>query len=296
MFGSLLGRRLPRHGLGSRSCAGHLTCGVAGSGCCRGGAGGIGVELIDRTGSGLLRRSVIRGGSGLVPRLLRGSLIALGLPAVSGGHLLIALVAILIVLVVLTVLIVLVILVVLVEALVGHGCACAAELLRRVCGGCAVAGVRPAQAVALHLLVAQLGDDGRGDGFGDDVELAVLEAFVDDEAHERLAVHGQALLGGLRRQVGFRFTRERGVVAEQTAVVVGVDQHGVERGRVLFAGADHLLAAHLLFGFLGNLNGGDGGVEHLVRRALERVLHFAFELREDAHYRSLQRCSISWRR
>ena len=196
--GSLLGCRLLRHGLGSRSGSGSLTCGVAGSGCCRGGAGGIGVELIHRTGRGLLRRSVIGSGSGLVPRLPRGSLIALGLPAVSGGHLLIALVAVLVVLVVLTVLIVLVILVVLVKALVGYGCACAAELLRRVCGGCAVAGVRPAQAVAFHLLVAQLGDDGRGDGFGDDVELAVLEALVHDEAHERLAVHGQALLGGLR--------------------------------------------------------------------------------------------------
>ena len=175
----------------------------------------------------------------------------------------------------------------------GHGGLRVAELLRGVGGFRAVAAV--GEAVALHFLVAQLADDGCGHRLGDDVELAVLEALVDDEAHERLPVHHQSLFGSLCREVGFRFSSQGGVVAEQAAVVVGVHQHGVERGRVLLAGADHLFAAHLLFGFFGNLNRGYGSIEHLVRRAFERILHFAFEPREDAHCRSL-RCRVAaWR-
>ena len=45
---------------------------------------------------------------------------------------------------------------------------------------------------------------GAATGFGDDVELAVLQPVVHDEAHERLAVHDQALVRGLRRQVRLR--------------------------------------------------------------------------------------------
>ena len=133
------------------------------------------------------------------------------------------------------------------------------------------------QAVALHLLFAQLGDDGGGDRLGDDVELAVLERVVHDEAHQRLAIHHQAVLGGLGGKVGFGLAGERGVVAEQALVVVGVHQHGVERGGVLLAGAHHLLAAHLLLGFLGDLHRGQGRARHLVGGALDRVFHLAFE-------------------
>ena len=78
------------------------------------------------------------------------------------------------------------------------------------------------QAVTMHLLGAQLCDDGSGHRFGDDVELAVLQVLVHDEAHERLAVHHEALFGGLRSQVRFRLARQRGVVTHQAAVVVRV--------------------------------------------------------------------------
>ncbi|MFQ7970022.1 MAG: hypothetical protein ACLRG7_07895 [Eggerthella lenta] len=74
----------------------------------------------------------------------------------------------------------------------------------------------------MHLLGAQLCDDGSGHRFGDDVELAVLQVLVHDEAHERLAVHHEALFGGLRSQVRFRLARQRGVVTHQAAVVVRV--------------------------------------------------------------------------
>ena len=102
--GGLLRRGLLRHGLRLRGGgSGCLTCGVAGGGCRGSGAGGIGVELIDRTGRGLLGGSVIgSSGCGLAPRLLRGRLVALGFPAVvPAGALLIALVTVLFVLVVL---------------------------------------------------------------------------------------------------------------------------------------------------------------------------------------------------
>ena len=85
------------------------------------------------------------------------------------------------------------------------------------------------------------------------------------------------VLGGLGGKVGFGLAGERGVVAEQALVVVGVHQHGVERGGVLLAGAHHLLAAHLLLGLLGDLHRGQGRARHLVGGALDRVFHLAFE-------------------
>ena len=108
----------------------------------------------------------------------------------------------------------------------------------------------------------------------------MLQLVVDDEAHQGSAVHGQAEFLGLAAQVRFGFTGQGGVVAEQALVVVGVHQHGVERGGEFLAGADHLFAAHLLFGLLGNLNGADGGIEELVAHLIEAIFHMAFEFRE----------------
>ena len=62
-------------------------------------------------------------------------------------------------------------------------CGHAGELLRPHAGTSPAS--RGSQPVALHFLRAQLRDDGRGNGFGDDVELAVLEPIVDDEPDER---------------------------------------------------------------------------------------------------------------
>ena len=143
--------------------------------------------------------------------------------------------------------------------------------------------LRPADAIAAHFLGAQLLDDGRAHHLGDDVELAVLQVVVDDEAHERLPVHEQAVFRRARGEVGFGFTGERGIVPEQTLVVLRVHQHGVESRGVFAAGADHLLAAHGLFGAFGNLHGRDRGVEHLVGSALETVFHLPFESREETH-------------
>ena len=117
---------------------------------------------------------------------------------------------------------------------------------------------RRRDAVALHFLLAQLSDHGGGHHLGDDLELSVFQIFIGDEAHERLAVHGQARFRRLRREVGFGLPRERGVVAEQARVVSLADQHGVQRRGVLLARADHFIAAHLLLGLLGYLDGGDG--------------------------------------
>ena len=156
--------------------------------------------------------------------------------------------------------------------------AAGAALLRAAAGG---------QAVAGHFLLAQLRDDGGRHHFGDDVELAVFQVVVDDEAHERLAVHGKAVFLRLGGQVGFGFTGERGVVAEQALVVVGVHEHGVEGGGVLTSRAHHLFALHGLFGFLGYLNGRDGRVEDLVGGAFYPVFHASFKPRENAHQYSL---------
>ncbi len=151
----------------------------------------------------------------------------------------------------------------------------------------------PGQAVALHLLLAQLGDQRRGHRLRDDVELAMAQAFVDDEAHEGLAVHDQALFGRLRRQIGFGLAGKRGVVAEQALVVVGVHQHGVQRGRVLLACSHHLFAPHLLLGLFGDLNRRDGRLDHVVGCSLERVFHLSFELRKEAHASLLISCALS---
>ena len=105
----------------------------------------------------------------------------------------------------------------------------------------------------------------------------MLERLVDDEAHERLAVHDQAFGCGLRLEVGFGLAGERGVVAEEAPVVTAVHEHRVQRGGVLLARADHLLAAHFLLGFLGDLHGGNGGFGHFVGSALKRVFHLVFE-------------------
>ena len=134
-----------------------------------------------------------------------------------------------------------------------------------------------ADAVALHLLGAQLGDDGRRHRLGDDVELAVAQIIVDDEAHKGLAVHDEALLGGFGGKVGFGLASQGGVVAQKAAVIVGVDEHGIKRGSVLLACADHLLAAHLLLGLLGNLHGRQRGRAHAIGGAFHGVFHLAFE-------------------
>ncbi len=122
-----------------------------------------------------------------------------------------------------------------------------------------------------------------GNAFGDDVELAVPQVVVDDETDERLAVHSQTGLLGCTLQIGFGFTGERGVVAEEALVVIGVDQHGVERGSEFLASADHLLAAHLLFGLFRNLNRRDGSIEQLVVHTVEAVFNFVLKTREESH-------------
>ena len=216
--------------------------------------GGVGVEGAFRlAGVALLTVSLLRGETLLlgsaVGRLRLGSAIGLllGREALGGGETL----------------------------LLG---AAGAALLRAAAGG---------QAVAGHFLLAQLRDDGGRHHFGDDVELAVFQVVVDDETHERLAVHGEAVFLRLGGQVGFGFTGERGVVAEQALVVVGVHEHGVEGGGVLTSRAHHLFALHGLFGFLGYLNGRDGRVEDLVGGAFYPVFHASFKPRENAHQYSL---------
>ena len=105
----------------------------------------------------------------------------------------------------------------------------------------------------------------------------MLQLVVDDEAHQGRAVHYKAQLLSLAAQVRFGFTCQGGVVAKQAFIVVGVYQHGVQRGCVFLASADHLFAAHLLFSFFGNLNGADGGIEKLVAHLIEAIFYAAFE-------------------
>ena len=138
-------------------------------------------------------------------------------------------------------------------------------------------------AVALHLLVAQLRNDGGGYQLGDDVELSMPQTIVDDEAHQRFAVHDQALLHGFGAQVRFGFACKRRVIAEQTRVIIGVDEHRVERGRIFAASADHGFAPHLLLGFFGNLNGRDRRFRHFAGCTFEGVFHPVLELRENTH-------------
>ena len=165
--------------------------------------------------------------------------------------------------------------------------------LARLLGLRIAAVARGRHAVALQLFIAQLGDDRRAYHFGNHVELAVLQAFVNDEAHEWLAVHGKAFGGRSRFQARFRFASERGVEAEKALVVVRVHEHGVQRGREFATRAHHFFAAHLLFSLLHYLNGRDGGVVHFPRCTLEGVFHFAFELGEESHGRLKPFCGFS---
>ena len=148
-------------------------------------------------------------------------------------------------------------------------------------------------AVALHFLIAQLGDDGCARHFGDHVEFSVLQALVHDEAHERLAIQGQTFGRRCRFEARFGFARKRGIKAEETLVVVGVHEHGVERGGEFAARTHHFLAAHLLFSLLHYLDGRDGGVVHFPRCTLEGIFHFAFEFREESHGRLKPFCGFS---
>ena len=153
-----------------------------------------------------------------------------------------------------------------------------------VCGGLRDRrGLCAAHAVTLHFLGAKLLHDRGAYHFGDDVELAMLQAVVHDEANQRMTVHGQAVCACGCGEAGFAFACQGGIEAEEALVVVRIDKDGVERGRILLAGADHLFAAHLLFGFFHNLNGGDGRFLHLAGGTFEGVLHLSLELREESH-------------
>ena len=106
----------------------------------------------------------------------------------------------------------------------------------------------------------------------------MLELVIDDETHERLAVHDEPALGRFRRQVGLGLARERRVVTEEPHVIVGVHENRVERRRVLLAGADHFVATHLLFGFFRDLNWGKRRVGHFRGGAFHDIFHPAFHL------------------
>ena len=150
-------------------------------------------------------------------------------------------------------------------------------VVARLRGGRAGRTAAGTDAVAGVLFLAQLLNQGGGHHFGNDVELAVAQIVVDDEAHEGLPVHDEALLGGFGGKVGFGLASQGGVVAQKAAVIVGVDEHGIKRGSVLLACADHLLAAHLLLGLLGNLHGRQRGRAHAIGGAFHGVFHLALE-------------------
>ena len=105
----------------------------------------------------------------------------------------------------------------------------------------------------------------------------MAQIVIHNEAHEGLAVHDEALLGGFGGKVGFGLAGQGGVVAQKAAVIVSVDEHGIKRGGILLACADHLLAAHLLLGLLGNLHGRQGSCAHAIGSAFHGVFHLAFE-------------------
>jgi hypothetical protein len=105
----------------------------------------------------------------------------------------------------------------------------------------------------------------------------VAQIVVHDEAHEGLPVHDEARLSGLSGQVRLGLAGQRGVIAQQAPIVVGVHEHGVQGGSILLACADHLLAAHLLLGLLGNLHGRQRGRAHAVGGTFHGVFHFALE-------------------
>ena len=73
------------------------------------------------------------------------------------------------------------------------------------------------------------------------------------------------------------------VIAEQTRIVIRVDEHRVERGRIFAASADHGFAPHLLLCFFGNLNWRDRRFRHFAGCTFEGVFHPVLELRENTH-------------
>ena len=156
----------------------------------------------------------------------------------------------------------------------GSGLLVAVARLRGGRAGRTAAGT---DAVAGVLFLTQLLNQRGGHHLGDDVELAVAQIIVDDEAHKGLAVHDEALLSGFGGKVGFGLASQSGVVAQKAAVIVGVDEHGIKRGSVLLACADHLLTAHLLLGLLGNLHGRQRGRAHAIGGAFHGVFHLALE-------------------
>ena len=105
----------------------------------------------------------------------------------------------------------------------------------------------------------------------------MAQIVIHDEAHKRLAVHDEARLSGLRGQIRLSLAGKRGVIAQKAPIVIGVDEHGVQGGSILLTCADHLLAAHLLLGLLGNLHGRQRGRAHAVGGTFHGVFHFAFE-------------------
>ena len=156
----------------------------------------------------------------------------------------------------------------------GSGLLVAVARLRGGRAGRTAAGT---DAVAGVLFLTQLLNQRGSHHLGDDVELAVAQVVVHDEAHEGLAVHDEARLGGFGGKVGFGLASQGGVVAQKAAVIVGVDEHRIKRGGILLACADHLLAAHLLLGLLGNLHGRQRGRAHAIGGAFHGVFHLALE-------------------
>lgn len=69
---------------------------------------------------------------------------------------------------------------------------------------------RRTDAVAGVLFLTQLLNQRGSHHLGDDVELAVAQIIVDDEAHKGLAVHDEALLGGFGGKVGFGLASQGG--------------------------------------------------------------------------------------
>ena len=122
-------------------------------------------------------------------------------------------------------------------------------------------------AVALHFLGAKLLDDGGAHDFGDDVEFAAAQGVVYDEAHERLAVHGQAVGRRSGGKARLAFACERRIEAEEALVVVAVHENRVQGGGVFPSGAEDFLPAHLLFSLFDDLHGGKRGIEDFAARS-----------------------------
>ena len=131
--------------------------------------------------------------------------------------------------------------------------------------------------------MAELGNDGCGNRLGDDVELAMAQTVVNDEADQGLTIHNQALFDGLGLKVGFDLAGQRGVITEKTLVVVRINQDGVKRGSKFLASADHGLALHLLLCFFLYLNRRNRRLRHAIGGTLHRVFHLVLETGEKAH-------------